>query len=152
MYHGLYLAVADVEAALVQSRRLTELLRGELESMVGRVGTNDDMRGLLEAASVSWNWETLCENRPCRKHTDAFERVCEILKPHLQHTLFPEGLHSQQCQRRGLLIHQSCASCTVFYWRGCVRRATVDNSRLTVEQIFKTERLTQESLPRASYG
>ena len=80
-----------MEGALAEASRLTNLLRLELDSMLDLVGTNQDMRTLLDCAAVAWDWTLLCEVRPGVRHTANFKNVCRILEPAMRHSQFPDG-------------------------------------------------------------
>ena len=81
-----------MEGALAEASKLAKLLRLELDSMLDLVGTNQDMRTLLDCAAVAWDWTFLCEMRPEVRHTANFKNVCRILEPAMQAPIRPVDL------------------------------------------------------------
>jgi hypothetical protein len=79
-----------VNEAIESLRQYLQHLHSELRDYChGTVGSNASMRQLIEAASIAWDWEWLCEHRPESKHVHAFLDMWRLLAPCVRHTAWP---------------------------------------------------------------
>ena len=86
---SMYLLHNDIDAGLVEAHRVAHHFSEELDSIMGKVGTNDTMIELLDNSALCWDWVELAFRRPVPDEVRAFERVSDILRPCMENTQYP---------------------------------------------------------------
>jgi len=64
----------------------------ELKDIFSGVGTNTSMSHLVSMAAKCWDWPRLMFERPTANDVSAFRSLAKLLRPCLEHTLFPTGI------------------------------------------------------------
>jgi hypothetical protein len=78
-------AFKDIDAFL-------ESVSKELKDIFSGVGTNTSMSHLVSMAAKCWDWPRLMFERPTANDVSAFRSLAKLLRPCLEHTLFPTGI------------------------------------------------------------
>jgi hypothetical protein len=78
-------AFKDIDAFL-------ESVSKELKDIFSGVGTNTSMSHLVSMAAQCWDWPRLMFERPTANDVSAFRSLAKLLRPCLEHTLFPTGI------------------------------------------------------------
>ena len=70
----------------------------ELTEGLANKAYNADMLQVLDSCDECFDWGFLCFQRPLRRHADAWRNVVGLLKPFLQHSLWPAMSASDYAQ------------------------------------------------------
>ena len=86
---GVYESHRHVLEGLAAMRQFVIDSIGQLSQGLRNKAYNAEMLQVLDSCDDCFDWGFLCFQRPLKRHADAFRNVVGMLKPFLQHSLWP---------------------------------------------------------------
>ncbi|CAE7478557.1 unnamed protein product [Symbiodinium sp. CCMP2592] len=86
---GVYESHRHILEGLAAMRQFVIDSIGQLSEGLTNKAYNAEMLQVLDACDDCFDWGFLCFQRPLKRHADAFRNVLGMLKPFLQHSLWP---------------------------------------------------------------
>lgn len=164
---GVYESHRYILEGLEAMRRFVIACVSQLSEGLTNKAYNADMLQVLDSCDECFDWGFLCFQRPLRRHADAWRRVLGLLKPFLQHSLWPAMSASDYAKvertwelpdaallfQYGLLVERvRCVASLAF--RRLSWRATFDstgsNVKTAPEEVVRAAAAEWFSLPSVS--